>query len=199
MKKDENKRRAIMRAAENLFLGRRFHEVTLDEVAGNAKVGKGTIYLYFKDKDDLFFQTAVFGLEELTKIIREHGSRDLPFKNKVQGICETLHQFSSSRRPMILIMHEYIFRKKSLSREYQRGFEECRMKIDTAVSEALSEGVAKGFIRPDINIIVLAQFLLGMMQAHGRAFHENLKDAPDIPTVVEIFLHGVEPKSSNKE
>ena len=53
-----DKRIAIMRAAERLFHNRRFHEVTLEEVAEAAQVGKGTIYRYFADKDDLFFQVA---------------------------------------------------------------------------------------------------------------------------------------------
>ena len=55
---NSDKRQQIMQAAERLFLGKRFHEVTTDEVAREAHVGKGTIYRHFKTKDELFFETA---------------------------------------------------------------------------------------------------------------------------------------------
>jgi len=43
---------------EKLFTSRRFHKITVDDVAQAAQVGKGTIYRYFQNKDDLFSQTA---------------------------------------------------------------------------------------------------------------------------------------------
>ena len=65
----QSKRDQIMKAAEHLFTNRRFHEITLDQVARAAGVGKGTIYLHFADKDDLFFQVATSGFTQLCEII----------------------------------------------------------------------------------------------------------------------------------
>ena len=68
----DNKRTLILQALEELLPGRRFHEITLDEVAKAAGVGKGTIYLYFKDKDALFAELVCFQLcrlsEELSQL-----------------------------------------------------------------------------------------------------------------------------------
>ena len=61
----EGKRGQILDALEQLLPGRRFHEITLDEVARAAQVGKGTIYLYFKDKDALFAEMVCYRLEKL--------------------------------------------------------------------------------------------------------------------------------------
>ena len=66
-----DKRLAIMQAAESLFTSRRLHEITLDDVAREAQVGKGTIYRYFQDKDDLFFQTATQGFDELCDLLQQ--------------------------------------------------------------------------------------------------------------------------------
>ncbi|MCD6496685.1 MAG: TetR/AcrR family transcriptional regulator [Deltaproteobacteria bacterium] len=49
--KQRDKKQEIMNAVEHLFRNRRFHEVTLDEVAKEAQVGKGTIYRFFSDND----------------------------------------------------------------------------------------------------------------------------------------------------
>ncbi len=44
----------ILGAASRLFAGRRFHEVRMEDVAALAEVGKGTLYRYFKDKEELY-------------------------------------------------------------------------------------------------------------------------------------------------
>lgn len=51
---DPDKRRQIMAVAARLFATRPFHEVKLDDVAAAAKVGKGTVYVYFKGKEQLY-------------------------------------------------------------------------------------------------------------------------------------------------
>ena len=52
---DEKKRQLIAEAAARLFATRPFHKVKLDDVAAEAGVGKGTLYIYFKSKEELFF------------------------------------------------------------------------------------------------------------------------------------------------
>jgi AcrR family transcriptional regulator len=48
------KRSRILAVAGELFATRRYDEVTLDAIAKIAKVGKGTVYVYFASKDELF-------------------------------------------------------------------------------------------------------------------------------------------------
>ena len=68
---DENKRRHITDAAVRLFAQRPFHEVKLDDVAAAARVGKGTLYLYFKNKHDLYVTLIQDGFAELVDGLRE--------------------------------------------------------------------------------------------------------------------------------
>src|SRR5947207_3201710 len=53
-KPDEKKRQLIAATAARLFATRPFHKVKLDDVAAEAGVGKGTLYIYFKSKDELY-------------------------------------------------------------------------------------------------------------------------------------------------
>lgn len=50
----ESRRSEIIEAGARLFAARRFHEVRLDDVATEARVGKGTLYTYFASKEALF-------------------------------------------------------------------------------------------------------------------------------------------------
>src|SRR5262245_18615534 len=44
----------MLNAAARLFGTQRFHEVRMEDIAAEAAVGKGTIYRYFSDKDELY-------------------------------------------------------------------------------------------------------------------------------------------------
>ena len=51
---DEQKRQLIIDTAARFFATQPFHKVRLDDVAAAAQVGKGTLYIYFKSKEDLY-------------------------------------------------------------------------------------------------------------------------------------------------
>ncbi|MBE6366875.1 MAG: TetR/AcrR family transcriptional regulator [Lentisphaerae bacterium] len=94
----ENKREQILSALAELLPGKRFHEITLDEVAKAAKVGKGTIYLYFHDKEDLFAEMLCYQLEQLKQQIAELAPcslQTLPPK-VYELVNKFIHQHNSS-------------------------------------------------------------------------------------------------------
>ena len=50
------KKNNIIKIAANLFSQKSFHDVTMDEIAEKVGVAKGTIYLYFSSKDNLYLE-----------------------------------------------------------------------------------------------------------------------------------------------
>lgn len=67
---DETKRITIMQVAAELFAHRPYHEVRLDDVAEAAKVGKGTLYVYFRSKEHLYGSLVLEGFTQLIDRIR---------------------------------------------------------------------------------------------------------------------------------
>jgi AcrR family transcriptional regulator len=63
---DEQKRRDILTVAGRLFGSKAFHEVRLEDIAAEAKIGKGTIYIYFRSKEDLY---VAIGRDEFTSMV----------------------------------------------------------------------------------------------------------------------------------
>lgn len=51
-----NKKKVILDTAKELFIKKNIQQVTLDEIAKKSNIAKGTIYLYFKNKDELVFE-----------------------------------------------------------------------------------------------------------------------------------------------
>src|SRR5437763_4259622 len=57
----------ILAAASRLFATHRFHEARMEDIAAVAEVGKGTLYRYFKDKEELYLallERAAAGVQE---------------------------------------------------------------------------------------------------------------------------------------
>ena len=67
----EERRAVIVEAAVRLFSERPFEQVRLEEVAAAACVGKGTLYIYFKSKDELYYSLIYDGFADLVKRLEE--------------------------------------------------------------------------------------------------------------------------------
>ena len=76
-----------------------------EDIAAAAKVGKGTVYRYFKNKEDLFHQTASSGFEELCEVIREGEAGDGSFGELLLGACGRISEFFKRRRQLFRMIH----------------------------------------------------------------------------------------------
>jgi AcrR family transcriptional regulator len=185
------KSQQIMQAAERLFTSRRFHEITMEDVAREGGVGKGTIYRYFRDKDDLFFQTAMSGFDELCELLRRKVPGHALFAEQMLIACRQISRFFERRRQLSRMMQSEEGRMSWGAGQLHQRWLEHRKRLVAAVAEMVQKGVSEGEVRADIAPEVLATFLLGMLRTRGR----DLCDVPQAmrqhEVVVELFVRGV--------
>jgi len=183
-----------MQAAESLFRNRRFHEVTLDEIARKARVGKGTIYRYFKNKDDLFFQTASSGFDDLCELLRRKVPEKAPFRERLLSACAEIGKFYRRRRELIRMMQAEegrLVRHRGNRREQWLA---DRKKLVSALAEILHQGAEEGEIRDDVPGEVLASYLSGMLRTRGRGLSEVSESFRSREVLLDLFLHGAGPQ-----
>jgi TetR/AcrR family fatty acid metabolism transcriptional regulator len=186
----DGKSQQIMQAAERLFTSRRFHEITMDDVAREAGVGKGTIYRYFQDKDDLFFRTATSGFDELCDLLWRKVPGNASFAQQLLIACRQISRFFERRRQLSRMMQTEEGRVSWGSGQLHQHWMDHRKGLVAAVADMIRKGVAEGEVREDIAPEVLANYLLGMLRTRGR----DLCDAPQAmrqhEVVVELFCRG---------
>ena len=178
-----------MKAAERLFADRRFHEITLDAVARAAGVGKGTIYLYFADKEDLFFQVATSGFTQLCEIVERGASAGVPFPQNLFEVCRQISAFFQRRRQLMRMMQTEDGRMGWHHGEMRERWLTHRRQLVSALGKILEAGVREGVVRADLPADAQAALLLAMLRARARKL-----DAPEhvpLDKVVELFLQGV--------
>ena len=179
-----------MQAAEQLFRTHQFHEITLDEVARLADVGKGTIYLYFSDKEDLFFQTAVAGFDGMCELLHANATDGVRFRDGLLQTCETISGFFRERRPLFRLILAQGERALECGGSLRRRWLERRKAMTQAVAATISRGVAAGEIRPDLPAEVLAEYLLGLLRTRSGELSDRPEAVRTVPVVVDLFLNG---------
>jgi len=186
----QDKRHQIMQAAEKLFTIRRFHEITTDDVAEAAGVGKGTIYRYFRDKDDLFFQTATSGLDELCDLLRRKVPGESPFAEQLLSACVHITRFFDRRRQLFRMVQTEDGRMSLCKGDLHDRWMQRRKTLIAALSAIMAKGIAEGQLRDDLPGEVLANVLLGMLRTRAR----DLADGPErfrrYELVVDLFCRG---------
>lgn len=185
-----DKKSAILRAAEEMVKGRRFHEVTMEDVARAAHVSKGTIYNYFRDKDELFFQLATEGFDELCELLGKHEPGDVPFRTGLLSVCHSISSFFERRKPLMRVMIEHESRTAGFHREMRARWKNGRLRMVQSVAAVIEGGVTGEQVRSDLPVAALAEMLLGMLRARGRRLHEDGEVLLSIEDVIEVFLNG---------
>jgi len=186
----EAKRAQIMQAAEKLFASRRFHEITTDDIAREAKVGKGTIYRYFPDKDELFFQTAMSGFDEMCDLLHRGAQEQEGFRSQILMACRQISQFFQRRRQLFRMMQAEEAPILWHNDDMRRRWLGNRSRLVSAMGQIIDKGVSEGLIRSDVQSTVLAQFLMGMLRTRARDLHDAPEAMQSLELVVELFVRG---------
>ncbi len=179
-----------MHAAEKLFTSRQYHEISLDDIIHEAGVGKGTVYRYFKGKDDLFFQTATSGFEELQSLIATGVPGHLPFTEQLAITCRHISGFLTRRRQLSRMMQSEDARMHWLKGELRAAWHARRHELVEAIAEILRKGVEEGQLRRDVPPEALATYLFGVLRARTSGCDGPVDEALPVECVVDLFIHG---------
>jgi AcrR family transcriptional regulator len=188
-----DKRKRILRAAEKLFTTRRFHEVKLDDIVRDAHIGKGTIYRYFESKDDLLFQTALDGLDELQEVLERSIPAEGNFEEQILHAFRIIGRFSEKRRQWYRIMQAEANRMRCRRGQFRRRWRESRGRVATQLVGILQRGVAEGKVRKDVPPEAMAQVLLTMVDVRSRDMGDLPEKARSNEMLIDLFCHGVSP------
>jgi len=137
------RRDAILSAALEEFSARGFEAARLDDVARRAGVAKGTIYLYFRDKESLFQELVRAMLTPLVGTIEAMGEAELPLAVLADRIVELFVRevYETRRKDVIRLMISEGRRFPKLAEFYYR---EVLSRIIAAVRSLLQRAAARG-------------------------------------------------------
>ncbi len=198
-----DKRRRILEATLKLFHQKGYSPVTLEEIAHEAGLAKGTLYLYFRDKEDLFASAVRHVLqvneEALLAATTEGGD---PFQILEKAALAHLETYTRNRDFFglffILTNPSLVSNREELFRQVVRS----QGKLLNRLAGVLSEAQRRGLIRPGFDPRELASLFGGMVNSAVHRLHRLGYPPPtgtagtlDIPRtvhgIIEVFCNGV--------
>jgi AcrR family transcriptional regulator len=140
------RRQAILSAALDEFSAAGFAAARLDDVAKRAGVAKGTIYLYFADKETLFQELARSMMSPLVGNIESFASADIPLPMLLEGLADlfTREVIGSRRKDIIRLIISEGPRFPSLAEFYHR---EVLSRVIAALRIVLQRAYDRGELR----------------------------------------------------
>jgi membrane fusion protein (multidrug efflux system) len=185
-KPDPGKRAQILRAATEVFSAREFHTVPVDDVAAAAGVGKGTLYLYFPTKEQLFYATIIDAFDALTAELEE-AVRGRQGEEALRAFVTRMLEFFWRRRPLAVLMHRYEHKRFDPEGEEWRA---RRLRIVELVRGIVHREVrAERLATADVSLAT--EMLLGLVRA--AVLNHDDSDRPERAAsfVTDLFLHGL--------
>jgi AcrR family transcriptional regulator len=135
----------ILDTAARLFAGAHFHEVRMEDIASEADVGKGTLYRYFRDKEELYLALLSRAAQQMHERLHETLGEDLEPVAKLQALVDMTLEFFDEQRHVFEIIqqveasrgtnHPWQRARDSLLKETVGVFAEAKRRGDFTVAD----------------------------------------------------------------
>ena len=182
-------RERIVRSAIDCFSKYGFDKSRMDDIAQTANISKGTMYLYFKSKEDLFYAICENNLQVLKEQLSQlFATTKENLLSDAEQLYDNLNKLESSGSEKVFFE---IVAESSRNPKLQRILYEQRTKIFDVVKDYLDLQVQKGFFRKDVETEAIASGLValydGLVVSKFLGIGENLNKKAWIGTVKAII------------
>ena len=195
----EARKQDILDAAARLFSARGFHEVTVDQVAEEVGLSKGTLYLYFENKDDLFHTIVVQKTQSLLRGLKEAAECTRPFAESLHDVVRAHCLFYQENVAYFRIMHSEMTRMSAEShlRLHQYAAKTFQMHI-AILSGLVKRGQTEGILRQGdpLSLVKALGGILNSYVSHHVFAPSESPPSDHVEQIVDLYLHGAANRGS---
>jgi AcrR family transcriptional regulator len=181
---DERKRREIVKVASRLFATRPFHQVRLEDVAAEAGIGKGTVYIYFETKEDLYCSLLLEGISGLIERLEEAvGESESSAWQALERAIGEMVAFAAQHPELFELI-------RSGWTPTNDRLEEKRVELGRVLQNILRRGTRRGELS-DPNPALTAQFILSAVR--GAMLYRPARSSPESITrhIARVLGRGI--------
>ncbi|MCX6148160.1 MAG: TetR/AcrR family transcriptional regulator [Candidatus Kapabacteria bacterium] len=185
LREKESRKNNILDSAEKLFFSKGYRDTTMDDIASSAELSKGTLYLYFKSKDEVYFGIALRAIVKLSSMFRvafissnfgfiklnEIGRAHYKFMMEYSDYHKVLSSLSSI--DIDLTIASDILMQIGINNDL----------IAKTMTDSILIGMQDGSIRPDIN----AEKLCYLLQAESNGVFDMIQQVKCLPKEYQKF------------
>lgn len=161
MSQEASKEELIRQAAVRVFSRKGFYKARAEEIAQEAGVAVGTIYNYFRTKEEILLSIIKSEFEERMQLFRELLKSDIPIPEKIRRILEEHFTHLQEHGDMAQLMMQEQFNPGP---GFRTKIRDLYREMLSRVEELIREGVEKGWVR-SCHPRIIAHALIGVVES----------------------------------
>ncbi len=172
---------------------------TMQEIAEEAGVAKGTIYLYFRDRDELVEKTFETAMETLTARIDVSLDKDIPFEEKIRAVMAAHFAFFNENREFFRLFLSLRMPEGPAARQ-RRQKQHCKPRYRDRVQK-LADVIAKAIERGEVRRADPYTLALFIIEGSTAIILERLTEdsttdeTADVDLIAGLILDGIRKRS----
>lgn len=144
-----DRRRSIVETAARLFAKFGYADCEMERVAAALRIAKGTLYLYFPGKQELFFACVDWGMAEMQRLIFEAADAALPPLDRIARAIRAYLEFFDEHPEYV----ELMIQERAIFRDRKKGtYFEHRDQIRPFFGKIYAQLQADGVLRADLPV-----------------------------------------------
>lgn len=191
LQKDKSKKYYdIIKSAGAVFANLGFHKATISRIATEAAIADGTIYLYFKNKNDILYQFISYKTQAVFKKMRNSVDKADNAEDKLRNLIKChLEEFQRDENMAVIFQSEIRYR-----RDIEPQMKDISKMYLELLSDIIEQGQIEGEMRQDLFVGLAKRFVLGAVEGVINTWvaAEGKYDlVPMADPLVDLFLNGL--------
>ena len=156
----------ILAAAPRVFADKGFHEATIDAVAKAANVAKGTVYLYYRSKHDLYWAALDVGIRDMLSRTKAKMDEAKSTEDKIRAFIETKIRYFDENREFFKIYYSEFGNVLTHPAESRKDFTRLYRCQARMLQEVLERGLRRKEVRcnrADSAALAIAELTRGLI------------------------------------
>jgi AcrR family transcriptional regulator len=183
----------LLEAARQVFAKKGFHAATVEDIAAAAGVAKGTVYLYYRSKQEVYWAALEHGITELHNEIQNRLAAEETPETKVRAFIEIKIRYFELNRDFFTIYFSELGSGFSHPAQMPPRFEEMYLQQARLLEEVLRQGIqskAVREIRTDTAAVAISDVIRGIIVQ--RLLGWSKKDVEsDVNFVFDLVWRGI--------
>ena len=188
-----DKRQAILEAAAKRFSTHGYHETKVEQIAEDAGVAKGTVYLYFKDKHHLLFEVARYYMMMHMERVRAAMAPHESAKDKLRAYARYQFEHFPEMTKFNKLNFEHIMKVRT-DKAFSQEMQEDHRAFLEMVTETIRYGIDRKELR-EMEPADGAMIVMGALHAYIHAAMIGTVEPRDMNTadrIIDLVLQGIE-------
>jgi len=183
----------ILEAARKVFAKEGFNEATVDDIANEAGLAKGTVYLYYKSKREIYFAALKFGIEQMYSALVEELKSVTTTEDKLRALIAAKLAYFEENRDFFKIFYselgKFPIHPGAIDTEFKRLYLEQARLVESILKEGVRKKTLRS-IRTEQSALAISDVIRGVV-THRVLGWSKSKISQDVDFIFDLIWKGI--------